>query len=64
MIKDKTNEKYSKYQKYILENENNENELVKIPLTKKRFLQYLNKEYDKIHIDTKQTVDSFCEIWG
>ena len=64
MIEDRTNEKYAKYQKYIIANKDNKNELCKIPLTKLRFLQYLNKEYSKIHIDDKRIIDKFCEIWG
>jgi len=62
-IKDNSNKKYAKYQKYIL-SKKNKKEICDIPMTKSRFLEYLNKEYDKIHIDTKQTVDKFCEIWG
>ena len=44
MITDSDNKLYEAYQRSVLQNRHNKWELVKIPLTKKRFLENQNKD--------------------
>ena len=44
MITDSNNKLYAAYQKSVLQNKHKKWELVKIPLTKNRFLEKLNKD--------------------